>query len=97
MPSSPGYKRDYKTEWANAKARGEGDDNAMRHRARYAMEKEGRVERGDGKDVGHVKAVSKGGSNSRENLSVQARSENRSFARNKDGSMKSEKSKRENK
>lgn len=97
MPSSPNYKRNYKEEWADAKKRGEGEDNAMRHRARYEMEKAGKVSRNDGKDVGHMTAVKRGGTNSPSNLKVQSKSENRSFARNPDGSMKSETSKKERK
>jgi hypothetical protein len=84
----PSEKRDYKQEWATAKARGEGVDNATRHRARYAMEKEGKVSPKDGRDVAHKKAISKGGSNDRSNLTVQSKAKNRSFARNSDGSMK---------
>lgn len=84
----PNEKRNYKQEWATAKARGEGEDNATRHRARYAMEKEGKVAPNDGKDVAHKKAVSKGGSNDRSNLTVQSKTKNRSYARNSDGSMK---------
>jgi len=95
MPSSPGYKRNYKQERATAKQRGEHTDDATRHQARYAMEKAGRVKRNDGKDVGHALALSKGGSNDMKNLKVQSKRANRSFARNKDGSMKSETSKRE--
>ena len=97
MPSSPGYKRNYKEEWKDAKARGEGDDNAQRHRARYEMEKAGKVHKNDGVDIGHKKAIKRGGTNAVSNLEVQSRSENRSFSRNKDGSMKSETSKRERK
>ena len=97
MPSSPGYKRNYKEEWKDAKARGEGDDNAQRHRARYEMEKAGKVHRNDGKDVGHKTVIKRGGINALSNLKVQSVSENRSFARGKDGSMKSETSRREKK
>lgn len=97
MPSSPGYKRNYKEEWKDAKARGEGDDNAQRHRARYEMEKAGKVHKNDGKDVGHKTAIKRGGTNAPSNLKVQSVSENRSFARGKDGSMKSETSRREKK
>lgn len=89
--------RDYKQEWAKAKERGEGTDNATRHRARYAMEKAGKVHPNDGKDVGHITAIKRGGTNVPSNLEVQSKSSNRSFARNPDGSMKSEKSKRETK
>ena len=48
-------------------------------------------------DVGHKKGVSKGGQNGLANLFVQNPGENRSFSRNKNGSMKSETSKRERK
>lgn len=97
MPSSPGYKRDYKKEWATAKKRGEDADNNQRHRARHLLEKEGRVKPGDGKDVGHMTAIKRGGTNAASNLKVQSVSANRSFARNPDGSMKSETSKKEKK
>ena len=50
-----------------------------------------------GKDVGHKKAVSKGGKNGLANLFVQNPGQNRSFSRNANGSMKSETSKRERK
>ena len=52
------------------------------------MEKTGAVRKGDGKDVDHKQPLSKGGSNARGNLRVQDESENRSFKRNKDGSIK---------
>ena len=97
MPSSPSYKRDYKAEWGNAKARGEGADNAQRHRARYDMEKAGKAQPNDGKDVGHKTAVKRGGTNAPSNLTMQTKANNRSFARNPDGSMKSETSKKERK
>lgn len=48
-------------------------------------------------DVGHKKAVSKGGKNGLANLFIQSPSSNRSFSRNSDGSMKSETSKKERK
>ena len=97
MPSSPGYKRDYKQEATTATKRGEDKDDAQRARARYAMEKAGKVRPNDGKDVGHKTAVNRGGSNDPKNLAVQSKTANRSFARNPDGSMKSETSKREKK
>ena len=95
MPSSKNYKRDYKREWATAKERGEDKDSNTRHRARYQLEKEGKVSPNDGKDVAHKKALSKGGSNGTANLSVQSKATNRSFSRNPDGSMKSERSRKE--
>ena len=52
---------------------------------------------GDGKDVDHKRPQSKGGTNAASNLRVVPRSENRSFARNSDSSVKSQTSKRERK
>ena len=52
-------------------------NRAARNQARATLMKEGRVRKGDGKDVAHKKALSKGGSNKRANLKVQTRSKNR--------------------
>lgn len=67
-----------------------------RHKARRAYEKAN----GDlpsTVDVHHKKAMSKGGKNHASNLAALHESKNTSFARKKDGSMKSEISKRERK
>ena len=56
-----------------------------RQRARRKLDKKG-VDR-TGKDVAHVVALSKGGSN-KDGVKLQSPSKNRSFKRNKDGSMK---------
>lgn len=92
MPSSPGYKRDYAQERKTAIRRGEtlgsNSDNAKRKRLRRQMEKEGKVHKGDGKDVDHKVALSKGGSNSTKNARVVSASDNRSFPRTKTGAMK---------
>lgn len=70
----------------------------MRNKARALVAKKEGVKPTQVKgDVGHKKAISKGGKSVLANLFVQNSSENRSFARNKDGSMKSERSKRERK
>jgi hypothetical protein len=50
-------------------------NNAAR---REAME-EGRVRKGDGKDVSHVKSLENGGTNAKGNLKVQDRSTNRGW------------------
>lgn len=88
MPSSPNYVRDYAQEWKTAKKRGEDKDNAARHRLRRKAVKLGMVKPNDGKDIDHKKALSKGGSNTIKNARVTTPSENRSFPRHKDGSMK---------
>ena len=58
------------------------------------MIKAGKAKKGDGKDVGHIKALSKGGLSVAYNLMMQSRSENRSFSRTSKGKLKSERSKR---
>lgn len=45
--------------------------------ARRELSKEGKVSKGDGKDVDHIKPVSKGGTNSRSNLRAISASANR--------------------
>lgn len=61
---------------------------AKRNAARAKLMKAGKVKKGDGKDVDHVKPLSKGGTNAASNLRVTSASDNRSFPRNKDHSMK---------
>jgi hypothetical protein len=77
--------RNYKKDYVTQVARGEHDDRMERQRARREMDAKG-VDRA-GKDVAHVKAVSKGGSN-KTGVKLQAPSKNRSFPRKSDGSMK---------
>ena len=91
--------RDYKRElqWEKKKKPNRVKDRAQRNAARAVVKKKVGASALQGKDVGHKKAVSKGGKNGLANLFVQNPGENRSFSRNKDGSMKSERSKRERK
>ena len=77
--------RTYKKDYVTQVARGEHDDRMERQRARREMDAKG-VDRA-GKDVAHVKALSKGGSN-KTGVKLQAPSKNRSFPRKSDGSMK---------
>lgn len=96
MPSSPNYKRNYKQERATETTQRK-QFRAERNQARRIMVSEGAVTPGDGKDVGHIRSLSRGGRTTLANLAVQTPSENRSFQRNSDGSMKSELSKKERK
>ena len=77
--------RDYKREFQTQQDRGELPDRMERQRARRALDAKG-VSR-KGKDVAHVKALSKGGSNA-DGVRLEAPSKNRSFKRKSDGSMK---------
>ena len=83
MPSSPGYKRDYKQEYKDQggtpkrkKARAENN------KARRQAIKKGKVKKGSSMDVAHTKPGAKG------NTFIQHRSENRSIARTKKAKRK---------
>ena len=67
-----------------------------RNKARYKLLKEGKVHKGDGKDVAHVKALDKGGTNG-DGVKVQSKTANRSFRRDSKGNLVSETSKKERK
>jgi len=77
--------RPYKKEYKQQVERGEHEDRMERQRARRSYDKKGISRKG--KDVAHVKALSKGGSN-RQGTRLEAPSKNRSFRRKSDGSMK---------
>ena len=86
--------RPYKKEYDQQQARGELDERMERQRARRKIDKtgadkdnNGKADRREGKDVAHIKALSKGGSN-KNGVKIQSPSKNRSFKRNPDGSMK---------
>lgn len=76
------YDTKYETSPKQIKARTE------RVEARRIEEKNGKVSKGDGMDVDHRKPVSKGGTNAKSNLRVEPKSDNRSFSRNSDSSLK---------
>jgi hypothetical protein len=52
-----------------------------RNRARYDLEKAGKVHKGDGRDVDHVRPLAKGGSTSTSNLRVISVHKNRGYPR----------------
>ncbi len=66
--------RPYRHEYQKQKERGEHEDRMERQRARRAMDKKG-INR-KGKDVSHVKALSKGGSNA-DGVRLESPSKNR--------------------
>jgi len=77
--------RPYKKEYQQQLARGEHENRMERQRARRKLDAKG-VDR-SGKDVAHVKALSKGGSN-KDGVRLESPHKNRSFKRKSDGSMK---------
>ena len=77
--------RPYKKEYEQQKERGELPDRMERQRARRKIDAKGISRKG--KDVAHVKALSKGGSN-KDGVRLESPSKNRSFPRKSDGSMK---------
>ena len=90
-------RRNYAAElaWEHKHKKNRVKDRAQRNAARSAVKKKVGAAAIKGKDVGHKKAVSKGGSNSLSNLFVQDPGANRSFSRTAKGAMRSETSKRE--
>ncbi len=95
MPFMKNGKRDYKREVALYTSKPEVvKKRTAQNAARAEMVKAGKAHKGDGKDVDHIKPLSKGGSNSKSNLRVVSASSNRSFSRNANGSLKSQTSKK---
>jgi len=78
-------KRNYTKEYETQQQRKELPDRMERQRARRALDAKG-VSRA-GKDVAHVKALSKGGSNA-DGVKLESPSKNRSFPRKSSGAMK---------
>jgi hypothetical protein len=98
MPFQKNGVRQYDRElaWEHKKKKNRVKDRATRNKARAMVaKKNGTTPKKIKGDVGHKKAVSKGGKSVLANLFIQSAATNRSFSRNKDGSMKSERSKRE--
>ena len=77
--------RPHKHEYQLQLARGEHEKRMERQRARREMDKKG-IDR-KGKDVAHVKALSKGGTN-KDGVRLESPHKNRSFKRKPSGAMK---------
>ena len=95
--------RPYKKEYQQQLARGEADERLERQRAREAIDKKhadrnknGEADIREGKDVAHIKALSKGGSN-KDGVKLQSPSANRSFKRGSNHKVVSEVSTKERK
>lgn len=95
MPYQKNGKRDYKTEYEKYHSRPDQIKNrSKRTTARRKANEDGRTTKGDGNDLDHKVPLSKGGSNGKSNQRVVSASNNRSFARNRDGSLKSQRSRK---
>jgi hypothetical protein len=95
--------RPYKKEYDQQQARGELPNRMERQRARRKVDKTGRdadkdgvADKREGKDIAHVKALSKGGTN-KDGIRIQSPSKNRSFKRDSKSNLVSEISTREKK
>lgn len=95
--------RPYDKEYQQQLARGENDRRMERQRGRRKLDKEmsdgnsnGKADAREGKDVAHVKALDKGGSN-KNGLRIESAAKNRSFKRDSKGNLVSEVSKKERK
>lgn len=103
MPYMKNGKRDYKREdkWdanhkdPNGLSRAKARDD--RHEARATLAKAGKVHKGDGKQVDHIKPLGMGGSTNPYNLRVTTAKANESFRRNAKGGIVSQTSKKEKK
>lgn len=74
MAKARNYKKEYAQYHGTEKAKKE---RAMRNAARRDAIDEGRVKKHDGKEIDHVKPISKGGTNSKGNTRVVSRETNR--------------------
>ena len=100
MPFMKNGRRDYEAElaWEKRRKPNRVKDRAKRNAARATVAKKNGVKPTSlSGDVGHKRAISRGGSNGLANLFVQNPGQNRSFSRTKTGAMRSEQSKRERK
>jgi hypothetical protein len=86
MPSSPGYKRNYKQENAYKSKPEQIKKRVDRNAARRKMEAAGKVSKRDGKDVDHKNG--KTSDNSMKNLRAISPKQNRSYPRTKTAGKK---------
>ena len=76
--------RDYKHEYNSYHAKPEQvKKRAMRNQARRDLTEEGRVHKGDGKDVDHKRPLRSGGTNAKSNLRVESVQKNRGWRKGK--------------
>lgn len=78
-PTKAAYDKAYNAKPEQVKKRME------RNKARAAMERDGKVSKGDGKDVDHKKPLKNGGTNHKSNLEVKSQTANRGWRKGKSG------------
>ena len=83
MPQSPERKKEYDKAY-NATPQHK-KERAMRNAARRELMREGKVHKGDGKDVDHKHMIKDGGSNAKCNLRVVPQKTNRGWRRGQRG------------
>lgn len=74
-----GVKHEYRKYQSSTQAK---KDRAARNKARRQAIREGRVHKGDNKEIDHIKGLGEGGSNSKSNTRVVSRTFNRSRKQN---------------
>lgn len=77
--TAKGIEHEYSRYQSSKKAKRE---RASRNKARREAEREGRVHKGDGKEVDHIRGLASGGSNDKSNIRVVSRKFNRSRKQN---------------
>lgn len=82
--------RDYKKEYLNFGKKYEASaeqkhNRAMRNKARREALRDGRVSKGDGKDIDHKMPLKRGGSTSKSNTRVTSQKANRGWRKGKSG------------
>ena len=68
------YKKEYARDHSTAKAK---KARAARNKLRRQAMRDGKVKKGDGKEVDHIRPVKKGGGNTKKNTRVVSRKTNR--------------------
>lgn len=82
-------KRNYRKEYAEYQGQPKQIANRVeRNKARSIEVKAGKVSKGDGMDVDHIKPIVKGGKTIPSNLRIKTASANRSYPRNSKAGMK---------
>lgn len=78
-PTKAAYDKAYNAKPEQVKKR------MARNQARAELMRDGKVTKGDGKDVNHKKPLKRGGSNDKSNLEVTSQTKNRGWRKGKSG------------